>query len=196
MQPNWFIFWAMYENFMNFIFYIYTGTFQNLQIQLAEKAQNWNNQNKDFETIFWIVWKMFHFCENQEFNSFIYTRQRQSAVTNPNQNVLRPSRCELVNHNLIVHRFHSKIDNLMKNSPSNFTFFSKHVFLTINFSGASQFLHNDRVGPKLSNWERFEKKSQKCQNRVIILQNLFPSQNTFWALDKIVQPKKNDNSSK
>ena len=136
------------------------------------------------------------FCENQEFDRFIYTEQRQSAVTNPNHYVLGPSRCELVNHNLIVHRFHSKIDNFMKNSPSHFKFFWKHVFLTINFSGASQFLHNDRVGPKLSNWERFEKKSQKCQNRVIILQNLFPSQNTFWALDKIVQPKKIDNSSK
>ena len=36
------------------------------------KPQNWNNQNKDFEPIFLIVWKMFHFCKNQEFNSFIY----------------------------------------------------------------------------------------------------------------------------
>ena len=76
-------------------------------------------------------------------------------------------------------------------TTTNFQHFLwKHVFLTINLSGASQFLHNDRVDPKLLNWERFEKKSQKCQNRVIILQNLFPSQNTFWALDKIVQPKK------
>ena len=133
--------------------------------------------------------KCFILCENREFNSFIFNGERQSAVNNPNHNVLWPSRCELVNHNFIAHRFHSKINNFMKNSPSHFIFF-KHVFLTINFSGASQFLHNDRVDPKLLNWERFEKKSQKCQNRVIILQNLFPSQNTFWALDKIVQPKK------
>ena len=74
----------------------------------------------------------------------------------------------------------------MENLPSRFQtlsefapFFVKTRVLIIISSGASQFLHNDRVNPKLSNWERFEKKSQKCQNRVIILQNLFPSQNTF-----------------